>query len=100
MTRRVLVVVVALVSCVSGCSRNAGFRCENPARYSDATEVAPLEIPDDLDPPSEAEALRVPATGSTEVAGASPQSGDAGETRQDSGCTEAPPDFFEEGVPG
>jgi len=103
MTHRAIVIASALVFCIGGCSRNAGFRCENPDRYTGAEEVAPLTIPDDLDPPSEVEALRIPQTGSTTVAsepGASdaPQEGPAdGDVES---CTEAPPDFFQEGLPG
>lgn len=102
---RRLAVAVVLVAGMSGCGREAALRCEDTVRYSGATEAAPLQIPDDLDSPSEVEALRVPAAGRAGVAGG-PQppgglreaadSGDSGAA----GCNESPPDFFEEGLPG
>ena len=103
MTQRAVAAVIALVFCICGCSRNAGLRCENQARYAGAEEVAPLTIPDDLDAPGEAEALRIPTTGESTVASesqasAGPQEAEAqGDTAS---CTEAPPDFFQEGLPG
>ncbi len=103
MMRRAVAAAIALVFCVCGCSRNAGLRCENQARYDTAEEVAPLMIPDDLDSPVEAEALRIPATGSSTVAGESQAQGEPREPAEDvdaASCTEAPPDFFQEGLPG
>lgn len=108
MTQRAVAAAIALVFCICGCSRNAGLRCENQARYSGAEEVVPLAIPDDLDPPSEAEALRIPATGESTLAGEAVASGSQalGEPREAAAegdaasCTEAPPDFFQEGLPG
>lgn len=103
MTRRAAAAAIALVFCVCGCSRNAGLRCENQARYDSAEEVAPLVIPDDLDSPGEAEALRIPATGSATVAGESQPPGEPEEPAEGGdaeSCTEAPPDFFQEGLPG
>ena len=103
MTQRAVALAIALVACISGCSRNAGLRCENQARYDGAEEVAPLEIPDDLDPPSEAEALRIPTMGDSTVASESQASGEpreAGAEGDTAACTEAPPDFFQEGSPG
>lgn len=89
---------IALAIGLGGCSRNTGLRCENQERYSDATGAAPLRIPDDLDPPNESESLQIPAN-----AGGAGDSGAAGsDTTAGSAdsCTEAPPDFFEAGVPG
>ena len=103
MTQRAVAAAIALVFCVCGCSRNAGLRCENQARYDGAVEAAPLQIPDDLDPPSEVEALSIPTTTGSTVAGESRASGESREPTADGdveSCTEAPPDFFEEGVPG
>lgn len=92
---------IALAFCIGGCSRNAGLRCENQARYEGAEEVAPLVIPDDLDPPGEAEALRIPAEGGAAAAGESQASGQQpAEDGDAASCTEAPPDFFQEGSPG
>ena len=101
MTQRAVAVAIALAFCIGGCSRNAGLRCENQARYEGAEEVAALMIPDDLDPPSEVEALRIPAGGGATAAGESQASGQ--QTAEDgdaASCTEAPPDFFQEGSPG
>ena len=103
MTQRAVAAAIALVFCICGCSRNAGLRCENQARYDGAEEVAPLMIPNDLDPPSEAEALRIPATGESTVASESQASGEPQDSAADAdaaSCTEAPPDFFQEGLPG
>jgi len=89
MSRGVLV-SIALLWWLSGCSRDAGLRCEDQERYLGSVEIAPLEVPDDLDPPDESEALRVPRVTDT---------GEA--TGPDYGpCTESPPEFFEEGPPG
>ena len=103
MMNRAVMGAIALALCVGGCSRNAGLRCENQARYSGAGEVAPLTIPDDLDTPSEVEALRVPAVDGSVVAGEPLVSGESQEAPAEgdtASCTEAPPDFFQEGLPG
>ena len=101
MTQRAVAMAIALVCCVGGCSRNAGLRCENQARYEGAEEAAALMIPDDLDPPGEAEALRIPAEGRATVAGESQAPGQqSAEDGDAASCTEAPPDFFQEGSPG
>lgn len=101
MKQRAVAVAIALVFCLGGCSRNAGLRCENQARYEGAEEAAALMIPDDLDPPSEAESLRIPAADGATVAGEPQASGQQpAEDGDAASCTEAPPDFFEEGSPG
>ncbi|MYF69793.1 MAG: hypothetical protein F4053_16275 [Proteobacteria bacterium] len=101
MTLRAVAVVIALAFCIGGCSRNSGLRCENQARYEGAEEAAPLMIPDGLDPPGEAEALRIPAEGGATAAGESQASGQQPVENGDAAsCTEAPPDFFQEGSPG
>lgn len=103
MTHRAVVAAIALAVCIGGCSRNAGLRCENQERYGSAGEVAPLVIPDDLDAPSEVEALQIPTTGSATVASESQSSDEPQEDPADGDaptCTEAPPDFFQEGLPG
>ena len=90
MSRRLLV-SIAVVWWFSGCTGEAGLRCENQERYLGSEEIAPLQVPDDLDAPEDAEALRVPqAGGSVEEAN----------IPTDGPCTESPPDFFEEGLPG
>ena len=103
MTQRAFAAALALVLCLCGCSRNAGLRCENQARYGSAEEVAPIMVPDDLDPPSEAEALRIPTTADSSVASESRAAEEPQEPAADgdaASCTEAPPDFFQEGLPG
>ena len=101
MTQRAIMVASALVFCIGGCSRNAGLRCEDQARYSRAEEAVPLVIPADLDPPAEVEALRIPETGGTTVASEPGATEAPLEAPADvDSCTEAPPDFFQEGLPG
>ena len=95
-----IAVAIALVTWLSGCSRNTGLRCEDQARYSGATEVAPLRTPDDLDPPDQTEALRIPGTPNTGVASETAIAGEVGDTGDVASCTELPPEFFEAGLPG
>ena len=57
---------LALVSCVlaatvaAACSRQPTAKCEPSARYATARSAPPVQIPDDLSPPSESDALRLP----------------------------------------
>jgi uncharacterized lipoprotein len=65
----------------AGCSRQEVGPCEPEARYSTARSAQPVQIPDDLSPPNESDALRLPPLGVVSgpiVAGA---------------CLEAPPPF-------
>ena len=62
--------------------------CEPDARYSAARSAPPVQIPDDLSPPDESDALRLP-----------PDSGDAGAQPTAGDCLEAPPSFFGESRP-
>jgi hypothetical protein len=64
-----------------GCSRQPTTNCEPNERYSTARSVQPVQIPDDLSPPNEADALRLPPDPAGE---ASPTVG---------GCLESPPSF-------
>lgn len=66
---------------VTGCSRQPTSRCDSAARYSTARSVPPVQIPDDLSPPNEEEALRLP-----------PDSGAQG-AQPSQGCLESPPSF-------
>lgn len=103
MILRGIVVATALLILISGCSRNTGLRCEDQARYSGAVEAAPLTIPDDLDAPDEVEALRIPIPADSSVVLESAEAGTTSAAAQDGDqvtCTEAPPDFFQEGLPG
>ena len=94
MNRRIVVGMV-LLCWLSGCSRGVGLRCEDQERYRGANEAELLRIPDDLDPPDDTEALRIPRA-VTSTAGP----GTGGETGEAASCMEAPPEFFEEGLPG
>jgi hypothetical protein len=70
-----------LAVCVlAGCSRDKVRPCDVDGRYSAAESVPPVRIPDDLSPPNESDALRVP-----------PETGAAGRTAP--GCLETPPAF-------
>lgn len=74
--------VIVGLAAVAGCSRDQTLPCEPEARYSTARSVAPVQIPDDLSPPDESNAIRLP-TDLTPVGSIT-----AGE------CTEKPPSFF------
>ena len=75
------------LAAVAGCSRQQTGPCEPEPRYSTARSVAPVRIPDDLSPPDESDAIRLPAD--PRPAG----SITAGE------CVEKPPSFFGESRP-
>jgi hypothetical protein len=71
----------------AGCSRQEVGPCEPEARYSTARSAQPVQIPDDLSPPNESDALRLPPSSVASgpiVAGA---------------CLETPPPFFGESRP-
>src|SRR5262245_17209972 len=82
--RRTWCVIVGLTA-VAGCSRNETLPCQPEARYSTARSAPPVQIPDDLSPPDESDAIRLP----TDVAAGTITAGTitAGE------CLEAPPPF-------
>jgi uncharacterized lipoprotein len=72
----------------TGCSRQEVGPCEPEARYSTARSAPPVQIPDDLSPPNESDALRLPpltVVSGPIVAGA---------------CLEAPPPFSAESSVG
>jgi uncharacterized lipoprotein len=76
---------LALICCLAGCFENPGLICQDSERYANSIEVAPIQIPNDLNPPDESEALRIPrVTGQPRVLA-------------EGACTESPPDFFSEG---
>src|SRR5690606_35879281 len=52
--------LVASLAVLGGCSRQPTSTCEPAARYSTAGSAPPMQIPDDLSPPDEADALRLP----------------------------------------
>ena len=99
MSRRIVTGIV-LAIWLSGCARNSGLRCEDQGRYSAAGEVAPLRIPDDLDPPDQTEALRIPGTPDTAVAQEAGNAADVDDSADAASCTELPPEFFDAGLPG
>ena len=75
------------LAAVAGCSRQQTMVCEPDARYANARSALPVQIPDDLSPPNESDAIRLPPDlgGSDTVT--------AGE------CLEAPPPFFGDSRP-
>ena len=75
------------LAALCGCSRERTVDCEPTERYSTARSVAPVQIPDDLSPPDEADALRWPPV--------APAPRDASQA-----CLEVPPAFFGGGRPG
>jgi hypothetical protein len=78
--------VIGLVASV-GCSRQETVSCNTDPRYVTARSAPPVQIPDDLSPPNERDALRLPP----EVgASASPTAGP---------CLQSPPSFFGESRP-
>ncbi|HSC14968.1 MAG TPA: hypothetical protein VLI71_07615 [Gammaproteobacteria bacterium] len=79
--------VVVGLAAITGCSRQQPAPCEPEARYSTARSAQPVQIPDDLSPPDESDAIRLP----TDVAPVA--SITAGE------CLEAPPPFFGDSRP-
>lgn len=56
---RTLCVIVGLTA-IAGCSRQQTGPCEPDARYSKASSALPVQIPDDLSPPDESDAIRLP----------------------------------------
>jgi uncharacterized lipoprotein len=69
------------LAAVAGCSRQETLPCQPEARYSTARSAPPVQIPDDLSPPDESDAIRLP----TEVGvGGSITAGE---------CLETPPPF-------
>jgi hypothetical protein len=56
---RTLCVIVGLTA-IAACSRQQTGPCEPDARYSKASSAPPVQIPDDLSPPDESDAIRLP----------------------------------------
>jgi uncharacterized lipoprotein len=78
---------IVWLAAVAGCSRQETLPCEPEARYSTARSAPPVQIPDDLSPPDESDAIRLPSD--VGVGG----SITAGE------CLEEPPPFFGDSRP-
>jgi|SRR5687767_6452136 len=81
------VCLIVGLAAVAGCSRQETVPCEPELRYATAQSAPPVQIPDDLSPPNEADALRLPPPS---VAGSPTVAGE---------CLEAPPGFFGDSRP-
>jgi hypothetical protein len=57
-------------------------------RYSTARSAQPMQIPDDLSPPNESDAIRLP-----------PVAAEATSETKPGGCLDAPPSFFRDEMP-
>ena len=73
--------VIVGVAAITGCSRGETLPCQPEVRYATARSAPPVQIPDDLSPPDESDAIRLPAEAAPAV------SITAGE------CLETPPPF-------
>lgn len=62
MLHRTVTVVALSLSCVmvAGCHREKTSGCKDTRRYAEAASASPVQIPDDLTPPAETDALRLP----------------------------------------
>lgn len=80
MRQRVAWCLVASTVVLAGCSRQPTSNCEPVERYSTASSSPPMRIPDDLSPPNEADALRLPP-------------GPGGSVAPSDRCLESPPPF-------
>ncbi|MBH97334.1 MAG: hypothetical protein CMM56_02655 [Rhodospirillaceae bacterium] len=78
--------------CCSACSIvEFQLSCLDQDRYLDNGDIGVIQIPDDLDSPDQANALQIPENTVTDQS--------AFVTNSES-CTESPPDFYQEGLPG
>ena len=82
MRYRALWCLVVGVMAIAGCSRQQTTACATDARYSTARSAPPVQIPDDLSPPNESDALRLPPDA---IASATTGTGP---------CLQSPPSFF------
>ena len=83
-----LATIICVTAVLAGCSREETLSCSVDERYSTVQSVQPLQIPDDLSPPDESGALRLPP--------------DVTANRRDPArpCLESPPSFFGDQRPG
>lgn len=79
--------VIVALAVVVGCSREQTVACTPDARYSTARSAPPVQVPDDLSPPNESDALRLP-----------PDVGPAAAATA-GGCLDTPPGFFGDSRP-
>jgi hypothetical protein len=82
-----IVCVIAGLAAVAGCSREQTGPCDPEARYAVARSAQPVQIPDDLSPPNESDAIRLPPDISR------------GESITAGECLETPPPFFGDSRP-
>jgi hypothetical protein len=84
----VLAALACPVAAMIGCSGESRINCEDVERYSTASSAPPVQIPDDLSPPNESDAIRLPP--------------DVAASRQapSEPCLELPPSFSGAGRPG
>ena len=74
--------IAAAVAAAAGCSRQETVSdCATDSRYSTARSAPPVQVPDDLSPPNESDALRLPPDAAVGAPTAQP------------GCLESPPSF-------
>lgn len=87
-----MVMGALLIASLGGCSRQqtAAVDCVTDSRYSVARSAPPVQVPDDLSPPSEGDALRLPPEAAIAAAPAPTASG---------GCLQSPPSFFGDARP-
>jgi hypothetical protein len=71
----------------AGCSRQSTVNCEPSERYATASSATPVQVPDDLSPPDERDALRLP---DPKVGAASAP------TSATDSCLETPPPFSDQ----
>jgi len=60
MSSRVTLFLLLGLAVIAGCSREPTRDCNSTTRYSTARSVPPVQIPSDLSPPNEEQALRLP----------------------------------------
>jgi hypothetical protein len=89
-TVRSSVVAALCIAALAGCSRQqtTAEECAADSRYSAARSAPPVQVPDDLSPPNENDALRLPPDAA--LAAPPPVAG---------ACLESPPSFFGDSRP-
>jgi hypothetical protein len=85
MLRYTAIAAAVGLSCavLAGCHREKTSGCEDTRRYAQAASASPVQIPDDLSPPAETDALRLPPVLANSRAPTQP-------------CLEDPPAFSEQ----
>jgi hypothetical protein len=82
MVRRLPLWLMLASGIAVGCSREPTRNCEPSERYSTAGSAPPVQVPDDLSPPDERDALRLPDVDAALSRTGLPES-----------CLETPPPF-------